>query len=301
MNIAIITVNFHSDQDTIELLQGISRQDISDKHNLTTYVVDNSRSASLAKKISRMPRVTYIESPGNIGFATGNNLGLRQAVADGAQILILLNNDTLIRPDFISQVMKSRITKSDVGMVGGLIYFAPGFEYKDTYSKKDLGRVIWYAGGEFDAANVYGSHRGVDEVDIGQYSSTNKTGFVTGCLMVLKADVLAKAGYFDDRFFLYLEDLDLCHRVAKAGYKVIYDPSIQIHHKVAQSSGIGSPLNDYFITRNRLLFGFKHSPLRTKLALFREALRKLFVGTEAQKVAIKDFFMLNFYKGSFIQ
>ena len=88
-------------------------------------------------------------------------------------------------------------------------------------------------------------------------------------------------------------------RIKKAGYRLVFDPKIKLWHKVAQSSAIGSPLNDYFLTRNRLLFGFTYAKLRTKIALIRESLRKVFTGTPAQKIAIKDFYLKNFGWGSF--
>ena len=105
-------------------------------------------------------------------------------------------------------------------------------------------------------------------------------------------------GQFDERYCLYFEDSDLCKRVSLAGYKLVIDPNIKLWHKVAQSSGIGSPLNDYFLTRNRLLFGTSYASARTKFALYREAVKKLFIGTPAQKIAIKDFFTGNLGWGS---
>jgi len=130
---------------------------------------------------------------------------------------------------------------------------------------------------------------------------SNQTDFISGALFITKTSVLEKTGLFDDKYFMYLEDVDLCQRIKLAGYKLIFDPKIKIWHKVAQSSGIGSSLNDYFITRNRLLFGFTYASLRTKFALAREAVNKLFTGTKAQRQAVIDFFLGRFGRGSWIK
>jgi len=164
-----------------------------------------------------------------------------------------------------------------------------------------LGKVIWYAGGEYDWDNVYAKHIGVNEVDKGQYDGQRETDFITGCLFITKAEVLKEVGLFDERYCLYFEDSDLGMRIKKAGYKLIVDSNVKLWHKVAQSSGIGSPLNDYFITRNRLLFGMDYARTRTKLALLREAVKKIFIGTKAQKMAVRDFFMRKLGGGSWIK
>ena len=99
---------------------------------------------------------------------------------------------------------------------------------------------------------------------------------------------------------MYLEDVDLSHRIRLAGYRLVFDPKIKLRHKVARGSAIGSGLNDYFITRNRLYFGMKFTRLRTKFALLREALRKLITGTPAQKHAIRDFLLGKLEKGTYL-
>ncbi|MBI1871829.1 glycosyltransferase family 2 protein, partial [Candidatus Collierbacteria bacterium] len=231
----------------------------------------------------------------------GNNLGFSKALDDSADIIIAINNDTLVKEDFFEKVLSSPINKPEVGAIGGLIYFAPGFEFKDQYKKNEIGKVVWYAGGKFDWDNVLGSNDHVDEVDHGQFKKPEETAFITGALFITKGEVLRKVGLFDDHYFMYLEDVDLCQRIKLAGFKLIFDPNIKIWHKVAQASGIGSSLNDYFITRNRLLFGFKYTHFRTKFALFREAIRKLITGTSAQRTAILDFFSGRLGNGSFVK
>jgi len=301
MKIGFVTVSFHSTNDTLVVVEQLKKNTLPLGVTSTVYVVDNDRSEDLKNKLKKYSHVVYIESPGNIGFAAGNNLGLRQALLDESDILVLINNDTLVPEDLILQILASPIVEKSTGAVGGLIYFAKGFEFENKYKNDELGRVIWYAGGEYDWNNVYAKHTGVNEVDKGQYDGQRETGFITGCLFITKAEVLKKVGLFDERYYLYFEDSDLGLRIKKAGYKLIIDSNVKIAHKVAQSSAIGSPLNDYFLTRNRLVFGMDYTGARTKFALLREAAKKLLTGTKAQKLAIRDFFMGKLGKGSWIK
>lgn len=298
MKIAFITVNFHSDDDTLEVVTQLEQNLLPNGVEIVVYCVDNDNSENLRKKLPKYKHAIYLESPGNVGFAAGNNIGFKQALLDKADIIVLINNDTVVPKDLVKNILNSPVTDEKVGVVGGLIYFTKGFEFRENYKKEDLGKVIWYAGGKHDWDNVYASHIGVDEVDSGQYDKVRETDFVTGCLFIVREDILKKVGLFDERYCLYFEDSDLCKRIELAGYKLVIDPEVKIWHKVAQSSGIGSPLNDYFLTRNRLLFGTTYATLRTKFALIREAVKKLFIGTPAQKIAIQDFFSGNFGWGS---
>ena len=161
-----------------------------------------------------------------------------------------------------------------------------------------MGKVIWYSGGEIDWGNVYGKTRGVDEVDGGQYDTMEKTDYATGTCMFIRAKVLKDVGLFDEKYFMYYEDTDLSMRLIKSGYGVFYVPSSVIWHKVAQSSGIGGDLNDYFITRNRLLFGIKYAPLRSKIALIKESLRFTISGRKWQRTGVHDFYLRKLERGS---
>lgn len=298
MKIGFITINFHSDEDTLEVVKQLSQNTLPLGISSTVYVIDNDRSEDLKEKLNKYPQAVYVESPGNVGFAAGNNLGFKQALKDEVDIIVLINNDTVVPEDLILKILASPIVEKSTGAVGGLIYFAKGFEFEKKYKKDELGKVIWYAGGEHDWDNVYSKHIGVNEVDTGQYEGTRETDFITGCLFITKAEVLKKVGLFDERYCLYFEDSDLGMRIKKAGYKLIFDSNVKLGHKVAQSSAIGSPLNDYFITRNRLLFGMDYARTRTKLALLREAVKKMIIGTKAQKLAVRDFFMRKWGWGS---
>ncbi|MEM4230386.1 MAG: glycosyltransferase, partial [Candidatus Pacearchaeota archaeon] len=175
------------------------------------------------------------------------------------------------------------------------------FEFhKKRYKKEDLGKVIWFAGGKMDWQNVIGLHIGVDEIDKGQFEKISEIDFASGACMLIKSDVFKKIGKFDERYFLYYEDSDFCQRAKKTQYKIIYNPKAILWHKNAGSTGgSGSELQDYYLTRNRLLFGMKYAPYKSKLALLKESISLLAKGRKWQKRGVKDFYFGNFGKGSF--
>lgn len=255
------------------------------------------------------PIIRLIENRTNLGFAGGNNVGIRYALENGADYVCLLNNDTRVSPDFLIQLIKMADSDKKIGIVGGKIYFEKGYEFhKERYKESELGKVIWYAGGIIDWNNVYASHLGVDEVDHGQYdlpsdtasnaASGEETEYVNGCLMLIKRQVFERVGLFDSRYFAYFEENDFCQRAKKTGFKLFYAPKAVIWHLNAQSSGPGSEMHDYFLTRNRLLFGMKWAPLKSKIALIKESLWMLFKGRQWQKIGVRDFYLKRFGKGS---
>jgi GT2 family glycosyltransferase len=232
--------------------------------------------------------VTVLSQQTNLGFSGGNNVGMRYAMKLGADYTWLLNNDTVVDPGALSLADAFRDPK--VGIAGSKIYFAPGHEYHlSRYTKAEQGKVFWFAGGLIDWNNMYASHRGVDEVDHGQYDKVIETPFVTGCSMMIRRSVIEVIGYLDDRLYLYLEDLDYCLRAKQHDFAITYYPSSVIWHVNAGSSGgAGNELHEYYITRNRLFIGFRYAPVRTKIALLREAVRFALSAPPVTKRAVYD-------------
>jgi GT2 family glycosyltransferase len=276
-------------------LRGINKKDFS----LEIVLVDNCSPQPVDKFKEEFKDLVVLKNSQNLGFAEGNNVGIRYALKNGADWVLVLNNDTTIAPDLLIKLIKQGNLINQSGILGPKIYFAPGFEYhKNRYKQNQRGKVFWYAGGIIDWKNIYCFHRGVDEVDKGQYDKIEETDFISGCAMMVKKEVFEKIGLFDSRYFLYLEDVDFCQRAKKAGFKIIYVPQGKVWHYNASSSGVGGPLHDYFITRNRLLFGIKYAPARTKIALLKESLKLLFNGRPWQKIGVRDFYLKKFGKGS---
>ena len=266
--------------------------------SLKTVVVDNHSPEPIDDLREKFFNEVFIKNKKNLGFAEGNNVGIRYALKQGADYVILINNDTQVSPEIIIQLIKAGEDDSRAGILGPEIYFLPGFEFhKERYKKSDRGKVIWYAGGIIDWRNVLVSHRGVDEVDKGQYDKKIETDFISGCCMFIKKEVLEKIGLLDKKYFLYLEDSDFCQRAKKAGFKLVYVPKAKLWHANAGSSRVGGPLHDYYLTRNRMLFGMRYASMRTKLALIRESFKLCLSGRKWQKIGIKDFYLRRFGYG----
>jgi GT2 family glycosyltransferase len=176
---------------------------------------------------------------------------------------------------FFDPLMR-QVAKPEVGLVSPMIYFYPGLEFhKDSYKKSEKGKVVWYAGGVIDWENVYAYHWGVDEVDHGQFAGAEETGFATGCCVAFRRDVIDKVDLMDEKYFLYWEDVDWSVRVKKAGYKLVFEPkSVAWHKNAGSTGGSGSQIHQYYQTRNRIRFGLKFAPLRSKLAIVRESVKK---------------------------
>lgn len=300
--ITLVTVNYNTEEDTLNLLKSLDSVKIGPL-NFDIIIVDNGSSKAFVLPKNSADNITLIRSEINTGFSGGYNMGIKEALKNGASYVLAVNNDTIVDSDMIKELLKVLDSDPKIGMVVPKIYFAKGHEFhKDRYKKEELGKVFWYAGGNTDWANIKSIHRGVDEVDTGQYDQIQETDFATGCCIMLKREVLEKVGLFDDKYFLYYEDADLNERIKKAGYKIYYVPSaVLIHVNAASSGGPGNTLHDYFITRNQMLFGMKYAPFRSKVALIRQSLNLLLNGREFQKKAIKDFYLGRFGKGTYFK
>ena len=241
-------------------------------------------------------RLILIENKENLGFAEGNNVGIKFALKNKADFVLILNNDTFVDKNLVVKLLKAADSHPEVGVFAPKIYFASGFEFhKARYKPSDLGKVIWYAGGRIDWKNILFSHRGVDEVDKGQYGQMETTEFASGCAMFVKREVFEKIGFFDKKYFTYLEDADFCERAKKADFQLLFVPQAVLWHKVSRTAGgIGSKLQDYYITRNRLFFGFRFGGLRVKLALVKESIKLLFLSSK--KDGVVDFYLRRFNK-----
>jgi GT2 family glycosyltransferase len=282
----IIIINWNGKLDTDSCLQSLQKI-YKPALEVHTVVVDNgSTDGSLEYLQQKHPWAIFLPTGSNLGFTGGNNRGIEFALSHQADYIWLLNNDTVVDRNVLSII--SSFDDPKVGAAASKIYFAKGHEYhKDRYTEKDHGKVIWYAGGIIDWQNMYASHRGVDEVDHGQYDTTEQTPFLTGCSFIIKTDVIKTIGLLDDRFYLYLEDLDWSLRIQHAGWKTLYCPASIVWHINAGSSGRpGNAIHEYYFTRNRLLIGFQYASVRTKFALIREALRFIFSSSLKRKAVL---------------
>jgi GT2 family glycosyltransferase len=272
MKIAAILVNFNSHGDLLEAVETLEESQVPPGFERKVIVVENGSNNQeeewkALQQLGKYPDVEFIKNATNTGFTGGNNLGIRRSLEWGANYVLLLNADTKVSENFLVKLLGAEV---DFGLASPKIYFYPGYEFhKDRYQRKDLGKVIWYAGGTIDWGNVVGSGRHVDEVDKGQLESEiEETDFATGCCMLIKREVIEKIGLLDQKLFFSWEDTDYSIRAKQAGFRIIYVPEAVIWHKNAGTSGgAGSLLQDYYQTRNRVIIAFRYASWKVKLLL----------------------------------
>lgn len=302
-NVFITLLSYNSSKNTLSCLESLDNINV-DKFTLNVVVIDNA-STEIFKtdKTYQKFKLKIIRNEENSGFAGGQNLGIRYALDEEADYIIILNDDVILDKDFLTNLLKTFSEEENCGIVSPKIYFAKGHEFhKDRYKEDEKGKVIWYAGGKIDWQNVFAYHRGVDEVDSGQYEKLEQTDFASGCCAMIKRGVFEKIGLFDERYFLYYEDNDLSQRAIRAGFEIFYQPKAFLWHLNAGSTGgSGSILHDYYITRNRMLFGLKFASARAKRALIKESFKLILTGRPYQKRGAIDFYLRKFRKGSFYE
>ena len=220
---------------------------------LTTIVVDNGSRDGTAEAVrERFPGVTLIRSEHNLGFAEGNNLGLRRALDLGCDYALLLNNDTVVDPDMMSELVRAAESRPDAGALCPLVYFA------------DPPDLVWYAGAAFDPARGYGDpHVGYRVRDVGQFSEVVEVGRAVGAAMLVPRAVMERVGLLDGGLFLLVEDVDWSLRMRAAGYRLYLVPGAKVWHRVsAASGGEHSPTLAYYGVRNRLEICRRHALMK---------------------------------------
>ena len=301
--VVFIILNWNNWKDTVECLESVSCVDYP---NFDVVVVDNGSNNDSVNQIKKIfDSVTLIEINENLGFAGGCNVGMKYAVKKGDDIIFLLNSDTIIEKDALNILVEVAEKHPKVGLLSPKIYF---------YNRDPENRKIWFGGSKLNSLLGRTVMLGYGKVDRGQYDKEKLVDFISGCAMVIKAEVFNKIGFFDTDYFNIFEDADYCVRAKNAGYDCIYVPKAVVHHKESMSIGsIYSPLSVYFQIRNRLLFIKKNvkkkwlpfSVIAVLLSFFKRIfqliLKRKLLSLRAFKFAIYDFFTLNFNKGSLSQ
>lgn len=246
--IYILILNWNGWKDTLECVESCLRLKYS---RFKILIVDNG-STDTSEVILRkqLPNIEFIQTGTNLGFAGGNNVGIRYALERGADYVWLLNNDTVVAPDALSALIDVAETDVRVGMVGSKIHFF------------NTPRLLWYAGAVLDPAMPHRvGHRGLNEEDQGQYDETGETGFVTGCSLLVRREVIEEIGLLDEHYFLYAEDADWNVQARRAGWKLVYSHRSIVLHKISASmGGMESPRMNYYLARNLLYFIKKNYP-----------------------------------------
>lgn len=248
--IAAIILNLSRYDMTSECIRSLAA---TDAENLQIIVVDNGSSEdSVGLFRRRFPNMTVLPQSRNLGFAAGCNVGIRHAIAEGFEYVLLLNNDTVAAPDLVREMLVAIQSNSLVAAVCPKIYFA------------NSRQMLWYAGGDFSLWTGLPRHRGWKTIDRGQFERQREITHATGCAMLVRCRALHDVGLLDEQFWAYAEDLDWSIRFRKKGYRLAFAPKARLwHHDGAtavQALGSGTQaMRQFFSTRNMVFVARKHA------------------------------------------
>ncbi len=244
----ILILNWRGVEDTMECARSCAALNYP---NFRIVIIDNGSGDNSESVLrSTFPNVDILQTGGNLGFAGGNNVGIKFALRNGADYVWLLNNDAVVESSALKELVSSAEQNPAIAIVGSKIYYF------------DQPNVLWHAGALINNDVGDALHVGNLESDCGQYDTPRECDYVTGCSFLIKCNVIEKIGMIDEAYFLLWEDVDWCERARKKGYAVVYVPSSRVWHKVSKSIGMYSRLALYYYSRNSLLFILKHKPLR---------------------------------------
>lgn len=232
-----VILNWNGAKDTINCIQTIESQK---QAQLEIIVIDNGSIDNSVQTIQEhYPLIKIFENHRNLGYAGGMNVGIKYAIDQGANYVLLLNNDTLADPDMVSKLLESM---DDTGVASPIIFYA------------DHPEKIWSIGGNINPILLELTQPHGNMTISPRF--TLERDFLTGCALLIHKDVFLKVGYFDERFFPgYYEDLDFCLRVKRSGFSLKLVPEAKLWHKVSQSSGGDKSNRVYFLmARNSGLY-----------------------------------------------
>ncbi len=253
-------LNTNRCQDTLACLESLQQNTYS---NHRAIVLDNaSHDGSVAAIQARFPEVHIINLTQNLGYAGNNNVGIQTALAQGADWVFVLNEDTILAEDCLAELISNAARRSKTGIAGPMVYHF------------DEPTVIQSAGGSL-SQYWESNHIGQNEPDAGQYA-TRPVDWISGCAILVRREVIEQIGMLDERFFYYWEETEWCLRTSRAGWEIWHVPPARLWHKGVQRDYRPGPNVTYYNTRNRLLMLQKHqAPLKVKFHAWLQTWRTL--------------------------
>lgn len=233
-NVGIVISNYNGWQDTVQCLESLQKQTYRD---FEIILLDDASTNDSVQQLQKhlTENTVFLPQEANSGFAAVNNVGMRRALADGCDWVLLLNNDTVVAPDFLETLLRE--TPAGAVSCPKMLFLDPPDE-------------IWFAGGELDRATGKVKHLGGHEKDGQAFAEKKQVSFITFCCVLLPRQVVEEVGFLDETLFMYCEDVDYCIRLADAGVPMWLLPDAKIWHKAGGSAG--GMLSVYYITRNTL-------------------------------------------------
>jgi hypothetical protein len=242
--VSVIILNTNRKEDTLAALDSLKKNDYPSLHCI---VLDNSSTDGSPEAIEEIyPEVQLVRLEHNLGYAGNNNVGIELALRNGAQWILVLNEDTILAPDCVRFLVEAGLSKPEIGIVGPMIY-----HFNEPH-------VIQSAGGSMDAL-WRASHMGQNELDHNQYPSVHEVSWISGCAIMVRRELVQQIGSIDERFFYYFEETEWCVRARRAGWKIMHVPAAKIWHKGVQRDYQPGPNVTYYATRNQFLLLSKHA------------------------------------------
>lgn len=249
--VAIIMLNWNQYEDTVECLRSVYGMDYP---HFMVILLDNGSSDGSGERIERLfPQVDMLRSEVNLGFDGGNNLGIMRALNRGCDYVFLLNNDTVVDPGMLGELVEAALRDPRIGIAGPKIYY---FDEPD---------IIWWAGCRLNISpnGMFSfSQEGNGQEDTGQFDEEVDIDGAVGCAALIRRDVIENVGLFDERFFIYHEEHDYALRAISCGYRIVFAPRARLWHKVSRAMGGALSVSQcYLWTRNWLLLMRSHTPI----------------------------------------
>jgi GT2 family glycosyltransferase len=254
-------LNSNRRADTLECLGSLAK---GTYRNHKVIVLDNhSTDGSIEAVRVAFPDVEVIELPENLGYAGNNNIGIQAALNRGAEWILVLNEDTIVAPDCLAQLVEVGESDSRNGIIGPMVYH---------HSEPT---VIQSAGGRINR-RWEAFHLAQNEADRRQFFAPHAVDWISGCAIAVRRAVIDQVGMIDPRYFYYWEETEWCLRAARAGWRIVHVPAAKIWHKGVQRDYRPKPTVTYYATRNRLLTLSKHhAPLAVWVASWIQILRTM--------------------------
>jgi len=262
-DVSIVILNYNGGKDVIDCLESAKNIDYFKRGFYEIIVVDNGSTDDSVENIrKKFPEIRVIQNEKNLGFAEGNNVGIRESNCD---YVMLLNDDTVVGESILKDLVGVMENNENIGIAGPMILY---------YNDPDR---IWCAGGKLNLFG-YSSHIGkglkkdlqqpfkkaltkllrkVLSKSASRESASQPVDYISGCAMLIKRGVIDKIGLLDAEYFLYFEDMDFCFRAKRAGYECVYIPSPSVWHKTTES-WITNPVQAYYYMRNAIVFAKKN-------------------------------------------
>lgn len=233
------------------------------KNSHVLLVANGSPEGDSAQLASEFPEVELLNLDSNYGFAGGCNRGMEKAIADQADFIWLLNNDAIAKPESIEHLVKAAMSNQEAGALGAIVLEGDS----NAAEEAGLGEI------NFNKAKTYLRKTSLLKTTAGTISKPEEGGYscawLSGSNLLLRTSALKKVGLFDERYYLYFEDVELCKRLTDAGFKCLLVPGSTIEHEGNASTQGGLRLwRSYYHSRNRLLFFMQYcSPKQRPIAL----------------------------------